>query len=36
MYAIFCQLKVAGDVIFGRNVKTIEGYISLNFETAKL
>ena len=32
VYAICCQSEVAGDVISGGNVKTIEGYVVLNFE----
>ena len=32
VYAICCQLEVAGDVISGDNVKTVEGYAVLNFE----
>ena len=34
VYAIYCRLEVAGDVIFGQNVKTIQGYALLNFEVA--
>ena len=33
-YAICCRPEVAGDVISGENVKTIEGYAALNFEAA--
>ena len=32
--AICCRLEVAGDVISGENVKTIESYAVLNFEIA--
>ena len=32
--AIFCRPDVAGDVISGENVKTIKGYVVLNFEAA--
>ena len=31
-YASCCQPEVAGDVISGEKVKTIEGYAVLNFE----
>ena len=31
-YAICCQPEVAGDVISGKDVKTIEGCAMLNFE----
>ena len=34
VYAICCRREVAGDVISGENVKTIEGYTVLNFEVA--
>ena len=34
VYAIFCRPEVDGDVISGENVKTIEGYVVLNFEVA--
>ena len=34
VYAICCRPEVAGDVIPGENVKTIEGYAVLNFEVA--
>ena len=34
VYAICCRPKVAYDVISGRNVKTIEGYVLLNAEAA--
>ena len=34
VYAICCRPEVAGDVISGGNVKIIEGYAALNFETA--
>ena len=33
-YAICCRTEVANDVISGRNVKTTEGYIVVNFEIA--
>ena len=32
VYAICCRVEVAGDVISGANVKTIDGYEELNFE----
>ena len=35
-YATCCRLEVAGDVICGENVKTIEGYTLLNFEAASI
>ena len=35
-YAIWCRLEVAGDVISGENVKTIEGYALYNFEAASI
>ena len=31
---ICCRPEVAGDVISGKNVKTVEGYAVLNFEIA--
>ena len=34
IYAIFCRLEVAGDVLSGDNVTTIVGYAVLNFEVA--
>ena len=34
VYAICCRPEVAGDVISGENVWTIEGYAVLNFEVA--
>ena len=34
VYAICCRPDVAGDVISGENVKTIEGYAVLNYEVA--
>ena len=34
VYAICCRLEVAGDVLSGENVKTIEGFAVLNFEVA--
>ena len=34
VYAIFCRPKVACDTISTENVKTIEGYVVLNFEAA--
>ena len=34
VYAIFCRLEVAGDVIFGGIEKTIERYVVLNFEAS--
>ena len=37
VYAICCyRPEVAGDVISGGNVKTIEGYGVLNFEAASI
>ena len=36
VYAIFCGPEVAGDVISGGLVKTIKGYLVLNFEGASL
>ena len=32
VYAIFCRTEIAGGVIYGENVKTIEGYRAVNFE----
>ena len=32
VYAICCRPDVAGDVISGENVKSIEGYVVLKFE----
>ena len=34
IYAICCRLEVVGDVISGENLKTIEGYVVLNFRVA--
>ena len=34
VYAICCRPEVAGDVISGESVKTVEGYAMLNFEVA--
>ena len=34
VYAICCQLEVAGDVISGERIMTIEGYDLSNFEAA--
>ena len=34
VYAICCRPEVAGDVISGESVKTIEYYAALNFEVA--
>ena len=34
VYAIFCRLEVAGDVISAGNVQTIDRYVVLNFEAA--
>ena len=34
--AIFCRPEVADDVISGENVKTLEGYFTLQFETVSL
>ena len=36
VYAIFCRPVVAGDVVYDVDVKTIEGYVVLNFEAASL
>ena len=36
VYAIFCRLEVAGDVISGGNVKAVEGYAELHFEAASI
>ena len=35
-HVICCRPEVAGDVISGRNVKTIEGYAVINFVVAGL
>ena len=35
MVGPFGQLEAAGDIISGRNVKTIEGYVMLNFEVTR-
>ena len=32
VYAICCQLLVDDDVIFRWNIKTVEGYVAVNFE----
>ena len=34
VYANLCRPEVAGDAISGGNVKTIEGYVLENVETA--
>ena len=34
VHVICCRPKIAGDIISGRNVKTVEGYVELNFEAA--
>ena len=34
VYAICCRPELAGVVISGENVKTVEGYAMLNFEVA--
>ena len=36
VYASCCQQEVAGDVISGRDVKTIDGYMLVNFEASDL
>ena len=36
VYAICCQSEVAGDVVSGGSVKTIEGYAVSNFEAASI
>ena len=33
-YAICCRPEVAGNVFYGENIKTVEGYAVLNFEYA--
>ena len=33
VYAILCGLEVASDVISSANIKTIERYVVLNFES---
>ena len=33
-YATCCQPEVDGDVMSGGNVKTIEGFVMVNFEAA--
>ena len=32
VYAIYCRMEVAGDVMSGENVKATDGYAVLNFE----
>ena len=34
IYAICCRAEVAGDVLSGENVKTVDGYAMLNLEAA--
>ena len=36
IYAICCRLKVDGKVTSSRTVKTIENYVVVNFDVAKL
>ena len=36
VYAIFCRPEVAGEVISGENVKTVEGYAVLHFAAARI
>ena len=36
VYAICCRPEIAGGVISDQNVKTIEGYVMLNFEAASI
>ena len=36
VYAICCRPEAAGDAITGGNLKTIEGYVVLNFETVSI
>ena len=36
VYVICCRSKVAGNVISGESIKTIEGYALLNFEAASV
>ena len=35
VYVICCWPEVAGDVVSGENVRTIEGYALLNFEVSE-
>ena len=34
VYAICCRLEVAGNIVSGKNVKTVENYAVLHFEVA--
>ena len=34
VYAIWCRVEVDDDVIFSRNIKTIQDYVVVNFEDA--
>ena len=36
VYAIFCRPEVAGDVVSGGNVKTVDDYVVLNCEAARV
>ena len=36
VYAICCRPEAAGDIVSGEEVKTVEGYALLNFETANI
>ena len=36
VFAICCRPEVAGDVVSGESVKTIDGYVVLNFEDASV
>ena len=36
VYVILCRPEIAGDVISRETVKTIEGYVVLNFEDASI
>ena len=36
VYALCCRPEVAGDVISGDSVKTVQDYVVLNFEVASL
>ena len=36
VHAILCRPEVTGDVVSGENIKTIEGYVVLNFEAASI
>ena len=36
VYVILCRPEAAGDAISSENVKTLEGYATLHFETARI